>query len=138
MKTIKYIQLFRYLLKEETHNPFTAILVINQIRKLPIEFKDAVWLVMEGLIPNLECHEIMLNDLIEKDNITIIRAILLLDWIRREPAIGVRYMSAERLRAPQTISETDKPKLAEALKRLNGRQSSHPDTVIEQSDIIVE
>lgn len=138
MKTIKYIQLFNYLVKEETHNPFTACQVISQIRKLPKEFKDAVWQVMEGLMPNLEYHEITLNELIEKDKITTIRAILLLDWIRREPALAVRYMSAERLRAPQTISESDKTKLADALIRLKSNNPTQVETPNDKSDIIVE
>lgn len=49
----------------------------------------------------------------------LMRAIMMLDWIRRELAVAMRYMESEKLRAPQTITGSDRKKVEEALKGLH-------------------
>ena len=124
MKIIKYIQLFNYLVTEEDANPINACRTIQKIRQLPNKLKLAVLDVIEGKIPYVEYHDISLEELINNDKMKPIRAILMLDWIRREPAIAMRYMEIERHKAPQTVTESDKEMLEKVLEKLNSKESS--------------
>lgn len=136
MKIIKYIQLLDYLIKEEDSSPKLAFHTIKKIRQLPKELKSAVWDILAGRTPNLEYHGVSLNDLVTDDRMKPIRAILMLDWIRREPAVAMRYMETERYRASQIITESDMILLQKALDKLNAK-GSHETTVEEdKSDII--
>lgn len=123
MKIIKYIQLFYYIVTEEDSNPINACRVIQKIRQLPDELKLAVLDVVEGKIPYIEFHDISLEELINNDKMKPVRAILMLDWIRREPAIAMRYMEIERHRAPQTITDSDKEMLEKVLEKLNAKDT---------------
>lgn len=136
MKLIKYIQLFKYLIEEEGLNAFSAYQSIQRVRQLPLEFKEAVLMVLEGKFPHLEYHEVSLEELIEKEHLKPIRAIMMLDWIRREPAVAMRYMESEKLRAPQTITKSDRKKVEEALQSI--RQKKIESNTIDESDIKIE
>ena len=138
MKIIKYIQLYTHLIEEEGLNPISAYQSTLRVRKLPVELKDAVLQVLDGMCPEVEYHEVTLKELIEKDEMKPIRAILMLDWIRREPAIAVRYMAFERLRAPQQVTGNDKAKLKAALQRLKGEETPQPEPEKDETDIPVE
>lgn len=136
MKLIKYVQLFKYLIEEEGLNAFSAYQSIQRVRKLPVEFKEAVLMVLEGKFPHLEYHEVSLEELIEKEHLKPIRAIMMLDWIRREPAVAMRYMESERLRAPQTITESDRKKVEEALNGI--RQKKQENISRDETDITID
>lgn len=136
MKLIKYIQLFKYLIEEEGLNAFSAYQSIQRVRQLPVEFKEAVLTVLEGKFPHLEYHEVTLEELTEKERMKPIRAIMMLDWIRREPAVAMRYMETEKLRAPQTITESDRKKVEEALKGL--RQKKQENSSLDETDITID
>lgn len=136
MKIIKYIQLFNYLISEEGFKPVYVYHTIQKIRQLPAELKDAVLDTLEGVMPNVEYHEVTLEELIEKDKMEPIRAILMLDWIRREPAVAMRYMERERYRAPQTITDSDKEMLEQVLDKLNAKEKE--DSAENVEDIIIE
>lgn len=136
MKIIKYIDLFTYIIQNESEwNPIAACKIIQKIRHLPIELKDAVLKILEGKTPDISYHDISLLELIERDNMKPIRAILMLDWIRKEPAIAMRYMERDRLRAPQTISQSDKEMLQQVLKKLKVNQNNEE---LNDEDIVIE
>jgi len=137
MKVIRYIQLFEYLMKEEGLNAVSAYRSIQRVRRLPVEFKQAVWQVLHGCIPEMEYNDITLKELIEQDEMKPIRAIMMLDWIRREPVVAMRYMMTERMRAPLNISESDMERVNAALERFKMKSSIIPDadTPIDESDI---
>ena len=124
MKIIKYIQLFNYIVTEEDSNPINACRVLQKIRQFPDELQLAVLDVVEGKIPYVEFHDISLEELINNDKMKPVRAILMLDWIRREPAIAMRYMEIERHRAPQTVTDSDKEMLEKVLEKLNAKDAS--------------
>lgn len=124
MKIIKYIQLFNYLVTEEDANPINACRTIQKIRQLPNELKLAVLDVLESKIPDVEYHDISLAELVNNDKMKPVRAILMLDWIRREPAIAMRYMEIERNRAPQAVTESEKEMLKKVLEKLNSEELS--------------
>lgn len=118
MRIIKYIQLYKYLL-EEDNSPIGAYKVIQSIRKLPVELKNAVFDILNGSIPFIEYHDVSLQELLEKDNMKPIRAILMLDWIRREPLVAMRYMAREKLNAPLMIDDNTKQMLLDGKKIFN-------------------
>ena len=138
MKIIKYIQLFNYLVTEEDANPINACRTIQKIRQLPNELKLAVLDVIEGKIPYVEYHDISLEELINNDKMKPIRAILMLDWIRREPAIAMRYMEIEQHKAPQTVTESDKEMLEKVLEKLNSKESSIDEEEVKEDIEIIE
>lgn len=135
MKIIKYIQLYNYLVSEEGLNPISAYRSIQRIRVLPSELKNSVLQVMQGEFPNIEYHEVTLNELIENEHMKPVRAILMLDWIRREPAVAMRYMETEQLRAPMQFSDSDKDKIKKALERLNSKRSCSLERSSDKTDI---
>jgi hypothetical protein len=90
-------------------------------------------------MPSIEYHDVSLEELINEDKLSPIRAILMLDWIRREPAVAMRYMEAERYRAPQTVSDSDKEKIKLALERLKVTDEKTDDEELnDKSDIAIE
>lgn len=136
MKIIKYIQLFNYIVAEEDSNPINACRVIKKIRQLPNELKLAVLDVVEGKIPYVGFHDISLEELINNDKMKPVRAILMLDWIRREPAIAMRYMEIERHRAPQMVTDSDKEMLEKVLEKLNAKDTSIAEDNKEDIEIV--
>ena len=99
MKIIKYISLFKYLIEDEGLNPMSAYRNIQRIRMLPPEFKQAVFEVLSSYVPDMEIGGVSFRELTENDGMKPIRAILMLDWLRREPAVAIRYMATERYRS---------------------------------------
>lgn len=136
MRILKYIRLYGYLVVEEDHNPLSACRIISYVRKLPFELKLAVLDIVEHKIPDLEINGVSLSELIEKDDMKPVRAILMLDWIRREPAVALRYMSRERLMAPFVISDKGKDLLNSGSVGL--KDSVPKESVLDQSDILIE
>ncbi len=135
MKIIKYVQLYNYLISEEGLDPISAFRSIQRIRELPSELKGSVLQVMQGEFPDLEYHDVSLNELIENEHMKPVRAILMLDWIRREPVVAMRYMETERLRAPMHFTDSDQEKIKKALERLNSKESGSHENSSDKSDI---
>lgn len=104
MRVIKYISLYQYLTQEEGLKSSEAYRNIQRIRKLPAELKEAVDAVLSSSVPDVSYEDVSYSDLTE-DGMKPIRAILMLDWIRREPMAALRYLSQERLRS-HLIMET--------------------------------
>ena len=98
MKVIKYISLFRYLTHTEGLKASEAYRNIQRIRKLPNELKEAVYDVLSSVSPNVSYEGVSFRELTDVEGMKPIRAILMLDWIRREPVAAMQYMATERLR----------------------------------------
>lgn len=140
MKLIKYIALFTYLMEEEGLNPIHAYREIMRIRQLPNELKSAVLDILEGKsIPDISYHDVTLKELVEEDQMKPIRAILMLDWIRREPAIAFRYMENRFYRGNQEVTEKDQEMLREVLAKLNARNNDDANQKNRnEEDILIE
>lgn len=136
MKIIKYIKLFDYIISNEDSNIIDACRTIQKVRQMPNELKLAVLDIIEGKMPYVEFHDISLEELINNDKMKPIRAILMLDWIRREPAIAMRYMEIERHRAPQTVTDSDKAMLEKVLEKLNAKNTSIAEDNREDIEIV--
>ena len=115
-----------------------ACKTIWKIRQLPDELKSAVSDVVEGKFPScIEYHGISLGELVDNEKMRPVRAILLLDWIRREPAIAIRYMETERYRAPQVVTESDREMLRQVLAKLNAEKESKDREEDSKEDIVI-
>lgn len=106
---IKYILLFNYLIKKEGLSAIEAYRNIERIRKLPPELKQAVFDVLNSLSPDIEYEGVSYKELVDEDEMAPIRAILMLDWIRREPMAATKYMAKERLLSPLRFTIKDAP-----------------------------
>lgn len=119
MIMIQYINLYKYLISEEHLSTRAALRNILRIRKLPIEYKNAVLDIINGYIPNISTHGVSLDELINKDGMTPIRAILFLDWVNREPANAFKYMSEDTIRdSHPSLSEEIEKELDSDIERL--------------------
>ncbi len=106
---IKYILLFNYLIKKEGLSAIEAYRNIERIRNLPPKLKQAVFDVLNSLIPDIEYEGVSYKELVDEDDMAPIRAILMLDWIRREPIAATKYMAKERLLSPLRFTIKDAP-----------------------------
>lgn len=120
MKIIEYKKLYDYLRNEDSLQSLETLKVIYKIRQLPKEYRLAILNIIEGNIPTLSDVEgISYSELVEKDGMRPIRAVLMLDWIRREPDDAIRYMAEETFRAPlQPLSEEEFDAVTAAIERL--------------------
>ena len=135
MTIIKYMHLLKAVVEETGMHPSAIYDTIVKVRQLPDELKAVVAAVLDGCTPQVEYHGVTLQDIIDKDKITPLRAVLMLDWIRREPAIAMRYMETERYRAPQKVTDVDRQMLGSVLEKLHakGRERGKD---IDESDIV--
>jgi len=107
MKVIKYISLFRYLTHTEGLSASEAYRNVQRIRKLPIELKEAVYDVLSSVSPNVSYEGVSFHELTDVEGMKPIRAIFMLDWIRREPVAAMQYMATERLRHSLFVKTVD-------------------------------
>ena len=94
MKVIKYISLFRYLTHTEGLSASESYRNVQRIRKLPTELKEAVYDVLSSVSPNVSYEGVSFHELTDVEGMKPIRAILMLDWIRREPIAALQYITA--------------------------------------------
>lgn len=122
MKIIEYAKLAAFLVEEEGLNLVSSYRNIQRVRALPTELKEAVLCVLNGDIPDIVVEDVSFSDLTEKDGMKPIRAILMLDWLRREPAVATRYMASQRWRSPiKTLTNDEKQKVIATLQKLKGK-----------------
>ena len=143
MKIIEYLKLYNYL-KNDGLELMHIIRVVSKVRRLPKEYLEAVYLVLEQADPDIriEEHGVTYKELVEKNSMKPIRAILMLDWIRREPEVAISYMSETMMRAPiEPLDEKEKEELLASIERLQKESGESNDNhmVIDDSkdDIII-
>ena len=100
MKVIEYIKIYNYLKEVEELDVIDTLRTIYRLRKLPKELLLAVETVISGKTPVITINGVSYEELVEKDGMKPIRAILMLDWIRREPEAAFAYMAECTRRAP--------------------------------------
>lgn len=120
MNVIQYISLYRYLSSEEQLSGKAILRNILKIRRLPSEYKNAVIDIMNGYIPDITCKGVSLEELVNKDEMSPIRALLFLDWVRRNPLGAFKYMKDETIHSGITrLSEKKEKDLDDAIERLS-------------------
>lgn len=136
MKVIEYVRIFNYLKDVEELDLVNILRTIYKLRKLPKELLLAVDSVISGKEPTITINGVSYEELVEKDGMRPIRAILMLDWIRREPDAAFAYMAECTRRAPimpLNSEELDEVKLA--IERLKKQVKEQPKPVNGFEDI---
>lgn len=119
MNLIQYISLYRYLSSEEKLSGKAILRDILRIRHLPSEYKNAVIDIMNGYIPDVTSNGVTLEELINKDDMSPIRALLFLDWVRRDPSSAFKYMKDDTIHGGLPgLSEEKEKELDDAIERL--------------------
>lgn len=130
-----YVKLYQYLINEEELSRVEAARNIKRIMKLDAEIYAAFkqWFLGKQ-IPDIEINGVSYHELTEDEGMMPVRAFLMLDWIKREPAEAMRYMASGRQRMPiMNLSDSDKEKLKKAVEELRAKgvkiknlESEHP------------
>lgn len=90
---MKYIELYKYLVNEEGLTRVQAIRSINDIRKFDPEIKKAFGAWFETRKCDLVVEGISFDDLVTIEQMKPVRAFKMLDWVKREPFLAIRYLS---------------------------------------------
>lgn len=135
MRIIEYIKLFNYLNDVEELEGMDIIRTIYRLRKVSKELLNGVDLILQGKEPDITINGVSYHELVEQDEMRPIRAILMLDWIRREPEAAFAYMAEDFRRAPmQPLNDDEKEELEKAIERLKGQVKERPKSVNDFED----
>ena len=135
MKIIEYIKLFNYLKDVEELEGMDIIRTIYRLRKVSKELLNGVDLILQGREPDITINGVSYQELVEQDEMRPIRAILMLDWIRREPEAAFAYMAEDSRKAPiQPLNDEEKDELEKAIERLKDQVSEVPKSVDDFED----
>ena len=150
MSQISYIKLYNYLTEIDNYERISALRTIFRLRKLPKNFLIAVSQIVDCKTPKLVVNDISYEDLVEKDGMKPMAAVLMLDWLRREPEAALSYMSECTLRSPikpltkeqhdeldQAIAQLEK-EVKEDVKPVNSYDESKEDIDIEKAPTLEE
>lgn len=145
MSQISYIKLYNYLTEIANYERVSALRTIFRLRKLPKKMLLAVSQIIEGKTPTLVVNDISYEELVEKDGMKPIAAVLMLDWLRREPEAALSYLSECTLRSPikpltkeqhdeldQAIAQLEK-EVKEDVKPVNSYEESSEDIDVENA-----
>ena len=142
MKVIQYIRLYEYLREKEGLEGIQILRNIYRLRKLPRTFLIEVEKLLNGQEPQLEVEGVTYQELTEKDGMRPIRAILMLDWIRRDSYAAFKYMEKKGLRAPiKPLTTEEEEAVDEAIARLKKLVKEEPkDVVVDNAkeDILID
>ena len=142
MKVIQYIRLYEYLREKEGLEGIQILRNIYRLRKLPRTFLIEVEKLLNGQEPQLEVEGVTYQELTEKDGMRPIRAILMLDWIRRDSYAAFKYMEKKGLRAPiKPLTTEEEEAVDEAIARLKKLVKEEPKEVVvdnSKEDILID
>lgn len=138
MKVIKYISLYRYLVDEEQKTIAQAIRTINRLRKMDSECLNALWTWMEGNRPDISVDGVTYTDLVDNEKMSTTRALLYLDWLKREPEVALNYMITDKVKESYVpLNEENLRKMEETAKRLGLTSESEVENP-NDSDITIQ
>lgn len=136
MKVIEYIKIYNYLKEVEELDVIDTLRTIYRLRKLPKELLLAVETVVSGKTPVITINGVSYEELVEKDGMKPIRAILMLDWIRREPEAAFAYMAECTRRAPiMPLNSEELDEVTLAIQRLQKQVKEQPKPINEFDEI---
>lgn len=119
MKIIEYTKLYEHLTQNENLSPWEAIRNISKIRKLSPEILKAIKDWSYGAVPEISVNGVSYAELTEVEDLKPIQAFLMLDWLKRDPVVAMRFMETERLRSPiKPLSNEEKQIVGDAIKKL--------------------
>lgn len=114
---------------------------ISKLRCADSEIKKALYIWLEGGMPVIEVNGVSYAELIEAESMDPIQALLMLDWIRREPGVAFRFMTEESSPKPGfRLKKSDFNKLDEIITNLGGNPDKDPyleeSVIYDESDLI--
>lgn len=98
---MKYIDLFNYLISKDGEDLsfVQAVRNIGRIRKLDPVIKEA----LVGFLNTGKCSHteagVCFTELVGTEKMKPIRAFLMLDWLKREPISGLKYLALRGIHA---------------------------------------
>ena len=120
MSAIKYVQLLKYLMKEEHFSEMEALRTISRVRRMHIEIRKAFFRWFNGYCPELTIEGVTFRELIEEENMRPVRAFLFMDWLRREPGIALTALVSLRHQdALPPLNKENAQKLEELSKNVS-------------------
>ncbi len=129
---IRYFTLYKKL-RNCNMSPWEAVVAINDIRQMSPALQKELWQWCDGKTPSITINGVSYNDLVRKvedggEEMNPIRALLMLDWIEKEPVEAMHYLSVHRFHAPKTPNT--KEELAFLDKRIAELREKMPDKKI--------
>lgn len=142
MKVVEYTALYNFLLHRNQMQPWEAIRTIFRIRKMSDKLLKALWVIINdgGQIPDVTVGDTSLAELVNDEGMNDIEALLMLDWLERDPAAATNYMHSERMRKPIKPLNDEEKKIVEiALENLkqqsvNIHDEQKPQSIDDLSD----
>lgn len=149
MNKISYQKLYKYYTEIEELSVYATLKNICMIRRLPHEFKVIVAQIISKeidkqdiSITNMELYGVTLQELVEKDGMSRIGAVLFMDWLRREPHDAMEFMHRERFRTPIEPLDEEELRIAqqaiENLKKEGVKNLTVEDDDTLETDIEIE
>ncbi|MBR4562833.1 MAG: hypothetical protein IKO26_00055 [Paludibacteraceae bacterium] len=143
MKIAEYKQLYDYLTTSEAMKFWEAIHCIRKIRRMSNKLLKALWVVLAGGVPDVSVGDVSFGELVNDEGMTYLQALLLLDWLERDPQTATTFMLTERMRKPiDPLNEEEFELVKQALRKLKREELvTEPEsleklTEEEKSDII--
>ena len=121
MKVAEYTVLYNFLLHNNQMQPWEAIRTIFRIRKMSDKLLKAIWVIINdgGQIPDVAVGDTSLAELVNDEGMNAIEAMLMLDWLERDPVAATNYMHSERMRKPiRPLNDEEKKVVEIALEKL--------------------
>lgn len=123
MKSIGYLSLYNYLTQTENQKPWEAIRVLLRLRKTAPDLLLTLGRFIKGdEMADAERRGVTFSDLLNEDGMQPSQAILILDWIERDPEAAMQYMSEERFRSPiEPLTDEEAEKMRQAVAEFKKR-----------------
>ena len=116
---MNYINLLNYLMNKKGENLsfVQAVRNIGRIRKMDPQIKQSLEKFLEtGRCSHTEAG-VSFTELIGSEGVKPVRAFLMLDWLKREPTMALRYMALRGIHAD--LSEVGSAKVASQIDEEN-------------------
>lgn len=100
MKVSSYIDLYNRIMQDGDMRPWEAIHVIGKLRRMSKDLLKALYVWLNGGVPQVEINGVSYAELVNDEGLNWFQALLMLDWLRRDPLAAATFMQTERMRKP--------------------------------------
>lgn len=135
MKIADYKQLYDFVMQDKNRHPWEAIRTIRRLRKMSNKLLKALWVLLEGGFPDVAVGDVTYAELVNDEGMSPIEALLILDWLERDPQAATVFMESERMRKPiAPLNEAETELVRQALRNLTGKEEFPAPETLEQLD----
>lgn len=144
MNVISYIKLYNRLRKDGL-SPWEAVVSIDEVRKMDAELLDFVqeW-IETGVSVDLTIAGISFARLTKAESeggegMKPIRAFLMLDWLKKDSAEALFFLSKRRFHAPlEALTANEAQTVKEQLEQLQSRKPEYTQPIVNDCDDICQ